>query len=377
MANLSLQKFRRVDAVTQWSTQVEVTDEGFWLVPGVAALVGPMQYADAEGNAHVEYVPAETLRASAPSLVGKPVVLEHPWDGRVTSDNFKTHTIGTVLDAWFDEEEQALRVKVIINDAEAQEAIQGGKLGLSPGYLAGLAEAPEGIEADYVQTSRTYNHLAVVDEARGGDETRLHLDSKGHIDMGYKKTSVVRKDEASEAPEPEKADMGMTLDEALKKIDELQGQLDALMSAKVDMEPEEGEEAPAEGEKSDAEGEESEAEEKMEDRADAAANFARLYSQHKRALEVAAAYGLDVSDDTPTDQVRKAVVKSQLKEMRNDSAPYIEAAFDMLAQKAPRPHSVDHLSQAFRYDGAKDARYGELDLMDPLDAYRNRNRSNK
>jgi hypothetical protein len=360
-------KFRRIDTFAAQSSKVEVTPEGFWMVEGTAAVVGAMTYTDAEGAEHTEYVSSDVLKAAAQGLIGRPVVLEHPAEGEVNSQNFKMHTIGTVLESWFDEEAQENRVRVVINDLDAQNMIDRGIVGLSPGYLAGVEEAPEDVDADYIQTSRVYNHLAVVENARGGEKARLHLDSKGHVTMGIRKDACgPKKDGADE----EKEDAKMTLDEALKMIDELQGQLDALMAATVEKEDEMSSD-PEDGEEKEDEYEKEDAEQKMD-----SASFARMYAAHRRALEVAGAYGIAVSEETPTAEIQKAVVASQVKSMRNDSAAYVEAAFDILAERAPRLNSVEHLAQSFRYDGVASRPSDEIKLMDPLDAYRNRNRSN-
>lgn len=367
MGKLSLAKFHRIDTFAARSSKVEVTPEGFWMVEGTAAVVGAMTYTDSEGAEHTEYVSADVLKAAAKGLIGRPVVLEHPAEGQVDSRNFKLHTIGTVLDSWFDEEAQENRVRVVINDLDAQNMIDSGIVGLSPGYLAGVEEAPADVDADYIQTSRVYNHLAVVENARGGEKARLHLDSKGHVTMGIRKdASGPKLDEAEE----KKEDGAMTLDEALKMIDELQGQLDALMASTVEKEDEKSE-MDAEEEKKEDEKEDEEPEHKMD-----SATFARMYAAHRRALEVAEAYGVAANEETPTSEIHKAVVASQVKSMRNDSSAYIEAAFDILAERAPRPNSVEHLAQSFRYDGVSARPADEIQLMDPLDAYRNRNRSN-
>lgn len=371
MTTILLQKFYRVDAVTQWVTKpkVEITSEGFWIVEGIAAKAGPLEYADSEGNTHTEWVSEETLRNSAAGLIGKPVVLEHPFDGKVDPKNFKTLNIGTVLEAWYNEEAQGLTVKMVINDEGAHLAILSGKVGLSPGYLAGLVEAPENIDADFVQTTRTYNHLAVVDEARGGDTVRLHLDSKGNITMKPEEdekkedgANPFEKKEDGENPYEKKEDGEMSKEDMMKKIDALQGKLDALMAAKKDSE-----------EKEDADDDEK-TDEKEEEKNDSA-DFAQRYAAHRRAIEVAQAHGIEVTEDTPTDQIQRAVVTAKVKTLRNDSRAYIDAAFDMIAQETPKANSVDHLSQAFRYDSKADTQRGALDLVDPLDQYRNRSKN--
>jgi len=65
---------------------------------------------------------------------------------------------------------------VRVTDASAVTAIQTGTRELSPGYSVDLDTTPgswSGQKYDAIQVKRRYNHLALVDRARGGRQARL------------------------------------------------------------------------------------------------------------------------------------------------------------------------------------------------------------
>jgi len=145
---------------------------GWMTVTGTAALVGVLEYS--HGN---ELVPAETL-ADTSGLVGLPVTIQHRKDGTLLDvDTTRTDQVGTVIEAHFDG--NRLRVKLRLTDREGIEALQSGTHELSPGYDTEIERRPGNLDGKAyvaVQTKRRYNHIALVDRARGGREARV--DSK-------------------------------------------------------------------------------------------------------------------------------------------------------------------------------------------------------
>ncbi len=145
-------------------------DTGWMTVTGTAALVGVLAYP--HGN---EFVPAETL-ADVSGLVGLPVTIQHRKDGELLDvDTTSEEQVGTVIEAKFDGSRQ--RVKMRITDRAGISALQSGTHELSPGYDLTEIERRTGVfdGKDYVtvQKKRKYNHLAIVDRARGGREARV------------------------------------------------------------------------------------------------------------------------------------------------------------------------------------------------------------
>jgi hypothetical protein len=148
---------------------------GWWRIDGTAALEGVLRYP--EGN---EYVPASTLAASAPSIVGMPVIVRHPSNGKLLDvKTTRDYQGGSVTAARMDGGK--LRVELLLTDERAISAVQAGVDELSPGYDVAVEKTSgefNGERYDAVQVSRKYNHLALVDRARGGREARLDEDEK-------------------------------------------------------------------------------------------------------------------------------------------------------------------------------------------------------
>jgi hypothetical protein len=166
-------KNRRVDCwrLDFWrfdESKIEIDEVTGWLtMEGTAALVGVMQYDDTS-----EYVPPETL-ADVESLLSAPLTVQHP-PQNLDLETTRQYQVGTVLSARLDDGK--LRVRIRVTDSEAVAAIQSGTRELSPGYLAELDRTPglwSGKKYDAIQTKRRYNHLALVDRARGGRQARL------------------------------------------------------------------------------------------------------------------------------------------------------------------------------------------------------------
>jgi hypothetical protein len=148
---------------------------GWWRVDGTAALEGVLAYPGRN-----EFVPAATLAASAPSIIGMPVIVRHPSNGKLLDvKNTRDYQGGSVTAARMDGGK--LRVELLLTDERAISAVQSGVDELSPGYDVAVEEKSgefNGERYDAVQVSRKYNHLALVDRARGGREARLDEDDK-------------------------------------------------------------------------------------------------------------------------------------------------------------------------------------------------------
>lgn len=140
-----------------------------------------MEYRDSRGNVRREYVSAECLADSADGLARCPVTLEHP-DGEVDASNVDTLGVGDV-DGLVEQERRGgfVRVKLAVRRKDALDAVRAGKVELSPGYRVQIdptpGEHPVYGRYDCSQVRREYNHLAIVDTARGGHEVRLRTDS--------------------------------------------------------------------------------------------------------------------------------------------------------------------------------------------------------
>ena len=163
--------------------QVKKTDEGYLLASAPIARIGIYTYHLKDGTTRKELVDAETLSNvdSNNSLKLKPVTNNHPLERMVNSGNSKLRTVGSVGET-IENKDGFLMANFIITDSDTVEAINKGRKQLSPGYKVQLEMTPgtfNGEHYDAIQRKRIYNHLAIVDNARGGDQLRLNID---HVD---------------------------------------------------------------------------------------------------------------------------------------------------------------------------------------------------
>lgn len=155
--------------------------DGTLLIEGFAAREGILEYRQADGRVVRELVTEQTLLDSAGTLGRAPVTLEHPSED-VTPDNYADLGVGDVDGEVRMEAGGFVRVKMAVRRRDAIDAVQVmGVRELSPGYKVQIDPTP-GVHPvhgryDAVQVRRVYNHLAIVERARGGPEVRLRADS--------------------------------------------------------------------------------------------------------------------------------------------------------------------------------------------------------
>ncbi len=117
-----------------------------------AAIAGTLDY-----DTGPEHVPESTLRASASSLVGRRVTLDHPML-RADGSFERGRVIGRVIAA--EVRGAALEVDVEITDPDAIARLDSGDLTeASPGYTATVDTDDD--TGARVQSARTYDHLAL------------------------------------------------------------------------------------------------------------------------------------------------------------------------------------------------------------------------
>lgn len=305
--------YLRVDASFEFG-EPKTTEEGYLIVPGVAATTGILEYTEPDGSTRRELVTPDALEDPS-SLVGKPVTLEHPPEGEVNPENFKDHVVGEVVDARFDEESGKVHVKIRIKDAEAIRAVRSGTKELSPGYKARIldesGDSDHG-EYDVKQIARVNNHLAITEAGRGGEESAIRLDSQGNAILNKRKDEAPMKDGNEETEEKQdQTDAG-------DKIAQLGEKVDRLTEAVMAMVEDQGG-----GEEPDGGGEESAPREDSADRME-------WFQQRKDALETADRLDVEVDESASVLEIKRSVVEEKGPELRNDSEAHIEVAFDML-----------------------------------------------
>ena len=172
------------DRVPYAITRREYTDEGFLRVPGRVARVGIQQYLASEigltdrapGDIVNVYRPADEVfhADSLSSYDLKDATDDHPPE-MVNAENFKSVTVGVVTGAVRDGD--FVLATLVIKDAAAIKKIESGKVQLSAGYSAEYIAEPgvtlDGEKYDFIQRNIRINHVALVDRARAGAQARI------------------------------------------------------------------------------------------------------------------------------------------------------------------------------------------------------------
>lgn len=193
MVKTNIKRFDNIDN-SQWMTvPFERTNEGFLRGRAIVTSIGVFTYKRADGTVQRELrLPEEVFaEGTLNSMKLKPVTLNHPSE-LVTSDNAKSLQVGSLGDnpSWTKEWEHRnwqevtdginCAVDMIITRKDAIEAVLNGKQALSMGYTCDLEMAEPnatwcGIEYDFIQRNIRYNHCAIVDSARAGDNAKIEL----------------------------------------------------------------------------------------------------------------------------------------------------------------------------------------------------------
>ena len=188
-----LKRFDNIDN-SQWMTiPFERTNEGFLRGRAIVTSIGVFTYKRKDGTIQRELrLPEEVFSPSTlNSMKLKPVTLNHPTE-LVTQDNADKLQVGSLGDnpSWTKEWEHRnweevtdginCAIDMIITRKDAIDAILNGKQALSMGYTCDLEMAEPGatwcgVEYDFIQRNIRYNHCAIVDSARAGDNAKIEL----------------------------------------------------------------------------------------------------------------------------------------------------------------------------------------------------------
>ena len=188
-----LKRFDNIDN-SQWMTvPFERTTEGFLKGRAIVTSIGVFTYKRADGTIQRELrLPEEVFSyETLNSMKLKPVTLNHPTE-LVTSDNADKLQVGSLGDnpswtkEWHDRNWTEITdgincaIDMVITKKDAIEAILNGKQALSMGYTCDLEMAQPGaswcgVEYDFIQRNIRYNHCAIVDSARAGDNAKIEL----------------------------------------------------------------------------------------------------------------------------------------------------------------------------------------------------------
>lgn len=192
------------------------TPEGFLRDKPILTSCGIFEYTNPDGSIRRELrLPEDVFSPeSLRSFVGKPIVITHD-AGLIDKDNVAENQIGTILSEG-ERSGDDVRAAIIIHDTDAMKS--AGLKELSLGYNLDLDETPgvwKGQHFDAVQKNIRVNHLALVREARAGEQARLNLD-------GRDQTNVLKggKSMSKKITKTRHADAVLTDEELAKAIDE-------------------------------------------------------------------------------------------------------------------------------------------------------------
>ncbi len=172
-----LSKVIRLDSLPL--NQTYYTPEGYLVDRPILTSTGIFEYHNPDGSIRRELrLPEDVFDPeSLKSYKGRPIIITHD-AGLVTKDNVAENQIGTILTEGYRSNDD-VRAEIIIHNTD--EMKEAGLKELSLGYNLDLEETPgvwEGQHYDAVQRNIRINHLALVREARAGEQARLNIDSR-------------------------------------------------------------------------------------------------------------------------------------------------------------------------------------------------------
>lgn len=321
--------------------------DGTLLVEAFAVRPGIYEYRDGAGNVTRELVPLQTITDSAVGLARAPVTLRHPGED-VTPDNVQKYGVGDTDGETVIADNGYQRVKLAIRRRDAVDEVESGRMvEVSPGYKVRLDRTPGTDpvfgEYDAVQSAREYNHLAIVDRARGGPDIRLRADCAVQVTERRNDAASTRTDGAPMRFATLLALLGVTA-----RVDSDEGALDLACNAvrKLKSDAEEAEKAAEEAKDEKASLKDEFEELKKENEQLKASNdklkadMEKLEKDNKDAADAAARKDLlalagklqvDGADKLELPALRLAVAKAHMgNALRADAGDaYIDAVLDM------------------------------------------------
>ena len=209
--------------------QTSFTPEGYLKDRPILTSTGIFEYLNPDGTVRRELrLPEDVFDPeSLASYKGKPIIITHD-AGMVTKDNVQKFQIGTILTEGYRSGED-VRAEIVIHNTDAMKDC--GLKELSLGYSLDLDETPgvwNGQHYDAIQRNIRINHLALVREARAGDQARLNIDGRD-AETTLKGGKVMKK-----TPKNARADGVLSPEELQKAIEEYKARRAAKQAAVTD-----------------------------------------------------------------------------------------------------------------------------------------------
>lgn len=185
-----------LDYVTIDQSEMPLNDNGFLSLMANLTRTGVFTYMEKtpDGTVRVirqlrhpeEVFAEETLK----TLMGLPTTNLHPSE-LVSTENAKELVVGMTSDtpkkiSLDGDPEDYIQQQVTFYDKQAIRQIRDGeRTELSLGYMCELEDSPgtwNGAEYDFIQRNISYNHLSLVDRARGGAQCKVLMDGLDSIE---------------------------------------------------------------------------------------------------------------------------------------------------------------------------------------------------
>ena len=179
------------------------TDEGYLTGEARVARIGIQNYRNGDGTIRRELRrPEDVFAADAlASFRNVPSTYGHPDERLVTAENAKRLSVGFVGEN-IRVDGRWVVMPITITDADTISRIEAGEtIQLSAGYTADVDEEAgeyDGEVYDAVQRNIRGNHVAIVAQARAGDEARLQLDAADAVAVNNETMQSARSDSMSE-----------------------------------------------------------------------------------------------------------------------------------------------------------------------------------
>lgn len=157
------------------NSQRVYTDEGFLRVPGYASRTGIQTYLASELGLPGDpnrlvgvYRPPEEVFSddSLSTFLGIDITDDHPTT-LVNKDNYRSLTVGVVTSKGRQENDHVV-VDLLIKDKDAIRKVESGKGELSVGYTAMYDSVEGNPDYEFVQRAIRCNHLAICQRGRAG-----------------------------------------------------------------------------------------------------------------------------------------------------------------------------------------------------------------
>lgn len=187
-----LEKVIRLDSIPL--TQTYYTEEGYLIDRPILTSTGIFEYHNYDGTVRRELrIPDEVFdKDSLASYKGQPIIITHD-AGLIDKTNVRKNSVGTILSEGYKTGDD-VRAEIVIHDTD--ELQRSGLKELSLGYNLELDETPgvwNGEPYDAIQRNIRINHLALVREARAGDQARLNIDGRDNENKILKGGKVMAK----------------------------------------------------------------------------------------------------------------------------------------------------------------------------------------